>query len=331
MQLTWIFLSAVAITAFLLTGLTTWFAARQGMLDLPGERHSHKVPTPRGGGLGVVLALLLGAWLNPVFPAMPTFWWHCLVPGFVALALVGLLDDRFSLPILLRLFVQLTASFYLLACGQQSGWAVDTWQWIAATLFLVWMTNLYNFMDGSNGMAAMQAVFAGLVMAILFYQSGDTSSALLAAILVAACVGFLPWNIGNARVFMGDVGSVSVGFLIAALLLYGVKQQAFSLAVAWMVMLVFFCDSTLTLLARVIRGERWYTPHKQHIYQRLIANGWSHNRVMWLYQLINLLLVVPVIVVAASYPELAEVVAISTTFALAIAWFTALRKFGVLA
>ncbi|HKX57327.1 MAG TPA: hypothetical protein VJN01_14550, partial [Xanthomonadales bacterium] len=92
-----------------------------------------------------------------------------------------------------------------------------------------------------------------------------------------------------------------------------------------------FCDSTLTLLARVIRGERWYTPHKQHIYQRLIANGWSHNRVMWLYQLINFLLVVPVIVVAVSYPEIAEAVAILATFALALAWFTALRKFGVLA
>ncbi|HKX55975.1 MAG TPA: glycosyl transferase family 4, partial [Xanthomonadales bacterium] len=217
----------MAITAFLFTGLTTWFAARQGMLDLPGERHSHTVPTPRGGGLGIVLAILLGAWLNPFFPSTPAFWWHCLVPGFVTLALVGFLDDRFSLPIILRLLVQLTASLYLLACGQQSGWAVDTWLWIAATLFLVWMTNLYNFMDGSNGMAAMQAVFAGLVMTILFYQSGDTSSAMLAAILVSACAGFIPWNIGNARVFMGDVGSVSVGFLIAALLLYGVKQQTF--------------------------------------------------------------------------------------------------------
>jgi Fuc2NAc and GlcNAc transferase len=249
----------------------------------------------------------------------------------MTLALVSFLDDRYSLPIMLRLLVQLAASFYLIACGEQSGWVVETWQWTAATLFLVWMTNLYNFMDGSNGMAALQAVFAGLVIAFLFYQSGDTPSSLLAGILVSASAGFLPWNIGRAKVFMGDVGSISVGFLIAGLLISGVYQGAFSFAVAWMVLLVFICDSTLTLVARVIKGERWYTPHKQHLYQRLIVNGWSHARVMWLYQLINLLLVVPVIAVAVSFPELAEVVAVSATFALAIAWFMALRKFGVLA
>ncbi len=301
------------------------------MLDLPGERHSHRVATPRGGGLGIVLAILLASCIFPGDLVTPGFWWHCLAPGFMSLAFLGLLDDRFSLSVILRLFVQLAASFYLLVCFQQSGWSVDSWLWIAATLFLVWMTNLYNFMDGSNGMAATQAVFAGLVIAVLLYQSGDTSAALLAASLAAACVGFLPWNLGNARVFMGDVGSISLGYLIAGLLLYGVMQEAFSAAVAWLVMLVFLCDSTLTLLARVIKGERWYTPHKQHIYQRLIADGWSHAQVMWLYQLINLLLVVPVIGVAVSFPEWAEVVAISTTFALAIAWFLALRKFGVLA
>jgi Fuc2NAc and GlcNAc transferase len=327
----WYFLPLVAIVAFLLTGISAWFARRQGMMDLPGERHSHAIATPRGGGLGIVLAILLGTFFSPVELVFPQFWWHCLLPGFLSLAVVGFLDDRYSLSVILRLLVQLAASLYLLACLQQSGWTVDFWLWIAATLILVWMTNLYNFMDGSNGMAAMQAVFAGLVIAVLLYQSGDTSAAWLAATLAAASVGFLPWNMGNARVFLGDVGSISLGYLIAGLLLYGVLQEAFSVAVAWLVMVVFLCDSTLTLLARVIKGERWYTPHKQHIYQRLIAGGWSHQQVLWLYQLINLLLVIPIIGVAVSYPEWAEVVAISTTFALAIAWFLALRKFGVLA
>jgi Fuc2NAc and GlcNAc transferase len=331
MLLPWIFLAMVAVAAYFLTGMATWLARRQGMLDHPGARHSHSVATPRGGGLGIVLAFLLGAWFFPPGLPLPAAWWHCLAPGFASLALLGLLDDRFSLSVGLRLLVQLGASFYLLACLQQSDWTVDSWLWIAATLFLVWMTNLYNFMDGSNGMAAMQAVFAGLVIAVLLYQSGDTSVALLSASLAAACMGFLPWNVGKARVFMGDVGSISLGFLIAGLLMYGVATQAFPLAVAWMVMLVFLCDSTLTLLARVIKGERWYTPHKQHIYQRLIVKGWSHTQVMWLYQLINLLLVVPVIGVAVNYPEWAEVVAISTTFVMATAWFLALRKFGVLA
>lgn len=320
-----------AVAAFLLTGVTTWFARWQGMLDIPGDRHSHTEATPRGGGLGLVLALLLSSWFFSGDWLFPEFWPHCLLPGFVALAVLGFLDDRYSLSIILRLLVQLAASLFLLGCARQSGWAVDTWLWIAALLFIVWMTNLYNFMDGSNGMAAMQAVFAGVVLSVLFYQSGDTPAAQLAAALAAASLGFLPWNLGKARVFMGDAGSISIGFMIAGLLLFGVIRQNFSVAVACLVMMVFLCDSSLTLLARVMRRERWYTPHKQHIYQRLIAHGWSHNQVMWLYQLINFLLVVPVIVVAVSYPEWATVAAISAACTLAVAWFLASRKFGVLA
>lgn len=324
-------LLAVAVAAYVLTGLATRWVTRLGMLDVPGDRHSHTISTPRGGGVGIVLAIVLGAVLASPGLASPPYEWTSLAAGFLVLALLGFLDDRYSLPILLRLLVQLAASLLLLVSLRQSGWVADAWLWIAAGIFLVWMTNLYNFMDGSNGMAAMQAVFAGLVIAVLSFRSGDASAAWLALVLAAACCGFLPWNLGNARVFMGDAGSISLGFLLGSMLVWGVVQGSFSLPVAWMVMLVFVIDSTLTLLARVIRGERWYTPHKQHIYQRLIAKGWSHGHVMWLYQMINLSLVVPGIVVAVNYPEWAEVVAISITSALAIAWLLARRKFGVLA
>lgn len=330
-QTYWFFLLLVLMAAFVLTGLSTWLARQQGMLDFPGGRHSHVMATPRGGGLGIVLALLLAGYLLLPGLELPDFWWRCLLPAFCGLALVGWLDDRFSLSVLPRLLVQLSASFYLLACAQHAGWTVEAWQWMAMVLLLVWMTNLFNFMDGSNGMAGMQTVFAGSVLAVLFLIAEDLPAALLAAAMAAAALGFLPWNLGKARVFMGDVGSISLGFLIAGLLIYGFISGAFSVWVATLVMLVFVCDSSLTLLARVIKGERCYTPHKQHVYQRLIAHGWSHNKVMWLYQLINLLLVVPVIVVAVSFPELAKVAAMSVTCVLAIAWFLAVRKFGVLA
>ncbi len=331
MQSTFLFLLLVLMAAFVLTGLSAWFARQQGILDFPGERHSHLLATPRGGGLGIVLALLLADSLLLPGLELPDFWLHCLLPAFCGLALVGLLDDRFSLSVLPRLLVQLAASLYLLACARFAGWTGEVWQWMAIVPLLVWMTNLFNFMDGSNGMAAMQAVFAGLVLAVLFFLADDLPAALLAAALAAATLGFLPWNLGKARVFMGDVGSISVGFLIAALLFYGLIRGSFSIPVAILLMLVFVCDSSLTLLARVIKGERWYTPHKQHIYQRLIAHGWSHSKVLWLYQLINLLLVVPVIAVAVSFPELAKVAVVIVACALAIAWFLALRKFGVLA
>jgi Fuc2NAc and GlcNAc transferase len=283
-----------------------------------------------------VIGLFLASFIFPTPVDLPGFWTTCLLPGFLALALVGFLDDRISLSVLFRLFVQLAASFYLLACALHSGWISPAWGqgnglwsvllWLAVILFMVWMTNLYNFMDGSNGMAAMQGIFVGILLAVLFYLAGDAPASLLAASLAAASLGFLPWNLGQARVFMGDVGSISMGFLVAGLLFFGVIRGDFPVSVAWLVTLVFVCDSSLTLMTRVIRREQWYTPHKQHIYQRLIANGWSHARVMWLYQLINLLLVVPGIVVAVNYPEWSIVVAISTTLALAIAWFLAFRK-----
>ena len=338
---TTIYLLLIVSSAFLFTGASAWFARRAGMLDVPGERHSHTATTPRGGGLGIVISLFLATFIFPTPVGLPDFWAICLLPGFLALALVGFLDDRKSLSVVFRLFVQLAASLYLLACVWHSGqinpaWLELSWfwgicLWLVLVLFLVWMTNLYNFMDGSNGMAAMQALFVGVVLTALFYQAGDVQAALLAASLAAANLGFLPWNLGQARVFMGDVGSISLGFMIAGLLFSGVIREDFPFSVAWLVMLVFVCNSSLTLMTRVIRRERWYTPHKQHIYQQLIANGWSHARVMWLYQLINILLVVPGIVVAVNYPEWSIVAAISATSTLAIAWFLAFRKFGVLA
>src|SRR5690606_105703 len=126
------YLLTTAVAAYVLTWAATWFARRQGMLDIPGERHSHAVATPRGGGLGVVLALLLGSWFYPADLMFPKFWLHCQLPGFVVLAMLGFLDDRYSLSITLRLLVQLTASLFLLGCAQQSGWVVDTWLWVAA-------------------------------------------------------------------------------------------------------------------------------------------------------------------------------------------------------
>ena len=130
---------------------------------------------------------------------------------------------------------------------------------------------------------------------------------------------------------MGDVGSISLGFVFGALLVIGVGNHAFSLPVALMVMLVFVTDSTLTLIGRILNGERWYNAHKQHLYQRLIAHGWTHARVALFYQAINLALVVPGIVVAVNYPALDWIVAMTLTLAITIGWFLLVQKNGVIA
>jgi UDP-N-acetylmuramyl pentapeptide phosphotransferase/UDP-N-acetylglucosamine-1-phosphate transferase len=130
---------------------------------------------------------------------------------------------------------------------------------------------------------------------------------------------------------MGDVGSLALGFGFAAVLVHGVSSGAFTLPVGLLVMLLFLTDATLTLLARVIRGERWYNAHRQHLYQRLIAHGWSHGRVAMLYQAINLALVLPGIGVAVHYPVLAWPVTLLLVLVFSAGWLVLTGKFGVLA
>jgi len=327
------FIAAVALAAFLsflLTGIATWYAGRRGLLDHPGERQSHTIATPRGGGVGLVAALLITSLL---FSGghQPGFWLYCIVPAVVILAMMGWWDDHASLGAGFRFFIQLTVSCYLLWCATDAGWVQGVVPMIIWGLFIIWMTNLYNFMDGSNGMAALQGIFAASVLAILFYLPGDNLFALFAALLAACCAGFLPWNLGRARVFMGDVGSLALGFLFAAFLLYGVGTGAFDYPVALMVMMLFLTDATLPLLLRVIRGERWYNAHRQHLYQRLIAHGWTHGRVAMLYQAINLMLVLPGILMAVIFPAQAWAIALALTLVFVLGWYFSISRLGVLA
>lgn len=314
-----------AVLAFLLTGLAAWYARRSGLLDHPGERHSHVEVTPRGGGAGLVAALLIsslvltgqndsGSWVNGI------------LPGMVVMASIGAWDDHRSLGVRFRLFIQLAVSTGLVWFATNAGWVNGVVPMILSVLFVVWMTNLYNFMDGSNGMAALQGIFGGLVLAFLFRLAGDSYFSGLSLLLAACCAGFLPWNLGRAKVFMGDVGSLALGFVFAALLLYGAGSGAFGIPVAMMVMLLFLADSTLTLMARVIRGERWYNPHRQHLYQRLIAHGWTHGRVALFYQAINVALLLPGIVIAVKFPLLARAAALVSVSICILGWFLLVRR-----
>jgi len=324
-------ISAIALAAFLsflLTGLATWYARRRGLLDHPGERQSHTVATPRGGGAGLITAFLLAS-LLPAGAVEPGFWLFGVVPGVVVLALTGWWDDHASLSVKFRFFVQLAVSFNLLWCAANEGWVQGVVPILMSGLFIIWMTNLYNFMDGSNGMAGLQGVFAATVLAVLFHLSGDARFSLYSFLLAACCAGFLPWNLGRAKVFMGDVGSLALGFLFAVFLLYGIGSGAFGYPVALLVMLLFLTDATLTLLWRVINGQRWYTSHRLHLYQRLIAKGWTHGRVATLYQVINLTLVLPGIMVAVMFPAQAWVAALALTLIFILGWYLLISRLGM--
>ncbi len=304
-------------------------AQRAGMIVQPGARQSHQVATPTGGGVGLILSVAVTAVGVQSLLPLPVFWWLHILPGVVVLAVAGWLDDRQHVSTVLRLFIQLAVSLWLVGffCFQNPDSNVGICAGIVVAM--IWWMNLYNFMDGSNGMAGFQGVFAGLVMAVLFLFGDQLAVAMLALAVAAACAGFLPLNFPQARIFMGDVASVPLGFIFASLAIYGWHTGTISLALSVLIMSVFIVDATLTLIARVIAGERWYTAHNQHVYQRLIAQGRSHSRVLMLYQTLNVILVLPAIVLAAMYTQYAIVTAGLTLLVLAVSWYTANRKLGM--
>lgn len=324
----------VALSTFLLslalTGAAAWYARRSDVLAIPDERSSHSSAIPSGGGLGVVLAWLLVS-LALLPGKAPVLWLAGILPGAVALAVVGWIDDHRPLPARLRFSVQLAVSLYLLGLAWHLG-LVESAPWLAAALlWMLWIANLYNFMDGSHGMAGMQGVFSGLVLAWMFHRSGSEGMALVSLMIAASCLGFLPWNLVRNRVFMGDVASVPLGFVLAGLCAYGVATGAFPGAAALLVLAVFIVDASLTLLGRVLRGERWYTAHRQHLYQRLIVSGWSHESVLVLYLSINIMLVLPAIVVTVRSPESTRFLTPGLIAMMIVGWSLAIRRLGVTA
>jgi UDP-GlcNAc:undecaprenyl-phosphate/decaprenyl-phosphate GlcNAc-1-phosphate transferase len=237
-------------------------------LDQPNARSLHVRAVPRGGGLAIWAGWLASVLWQPG----PTLW---LVP-LAALIAISLLDDRYGIHAGLRLLVH---------CG-----AAATWVWltplpvdpVVAVLLVVWMTNLYNFMDGSDGLAGMMTVIGFGAYAAAAWLTGSPLLA-LALPLAAATLPFLLYNAPPARVFLGDAGSVPLGFLAAAIGLAGWQERSWPAWFPLLAFLPFIADASLTLSLRLARGARVWEAHREHSYQRLVQSGWGHGGTLALY------------------------------------------------
>ena len=242
------------------------YAARLAM-DMPNQRSLHTAPIPRTGGLGVATGVACGWALAGA--ALPVPVWA----GAAALILVSFLDDRYGLPAAARFLAHgVIAGWLVLTLGVDGGWAV------VAVLLMVWTTNLYNFMDGADGLAGGMAVSGFGVYALVFANQGEVGLGVASAVVAVAALGFLLFNFPPARVFMGDAGSIPLGFLAAAFGLLGIVRQVWPVWFPLLVFAPFVLDATATLTRRGLRGEKVWQAHKQHYYQRLIRMGWSHRR-----------------------------------------------------
>lgn len=264
-------IAAPVVSFAVAVGTLSWLVRgrmRGLAMDRPNERSLHARPIPRTGGLAIMTGVVAGCVLVPKLP------WAALLLALV-LGALSFADDLRSLPIRIRLAAQLGAAgvFVLLHLAPLPHplWALPV------VLGIIWVANLYNFMDGSDGLAGGMAVIGFSCLALAAVRGGDLGIATLCAVLAAAALGFLVHNFPPARVFMGDAGSVPLGFLAATL---GYLGWGRGLWPAWFPVLVFspfVVDATVTLAKRALRGEKFWQAHKQHYYQRLVQIGLGHT------------------------------------------------------
>jgi Fuc2NAc and GlcNAc transferase len=292
-------LSGLAIVlSALLTAAVRRYSLSRSLMDIPNARSLHDAPTPRGGGLAIVtvfLAALAGLYLAGLIPGRLAM---ALGPGGFIVALAGWFDDHGHLPVRLRLAVQFLAAALAVAAlnGFESlfiGWYNIPLGFagpILASVGIVWMLNLYNFMDGIDGIAGVEAVTTAVFAGLLLAWNGASALPLLCAVLASATAGFLIWNWPPAKIFMGDVGSGFLGYTFAVMAIYSEKAQAVPL-LAWILLLgVFVLDTTVTLFLRIRRGETIWQAHRSHYFQRAVQAGCSHRSVTVWTGLLNVLL-----------------------------------------
>ena len=315
-------ISSATLSVFILN-----YAQRRNLVDIPNTRSLHKTPMPRGGGA----AMLIAASLCCVFILIKTAETEAVFCAWiacgVALGLLGWVDDQRHLPITPRLGCQLLVgvvfALVLLRAPGSTFANAFTINYFACvlivTIVIVWMVNLYNFMDGADGYATTEALLVAGCGAIIVGLRGAELPSLFALSVAGSAAGFLIWNWQPARIFMGDVGSYFLGFQFAALVAYDTYLGPGPWV--WLILLApFTVDSSLTLALRILQKKSWWQAHRSHNYQLLVLGGWSHARLVGALSLVTLLVLAPVATFTVIQPEWALVVTTQVYGLTAIIW-----------
>jgi UDP-N-acetylmuramyl pentapeptide phosphotransferase/UDP-N-acetylglucosamine-1-phosphate transferase len=281
-----------AVASFAMTGLILKYLKRRGIVDTPNERSSHATPTPRGGGLAVIV-VLLATWGISLGEGLADFQWLFIATVFIGL--ISWADDLKSLSASIRLLSQFIAVglvFWLMPSslpyfhGFLPSW-LDT---IVAALAWIWFINLFNFMDGIDGITSVEASAIGFgVFILMMLGAVQLPLGLLGLVTTASALGFLWWNWHPAKLFLGDVGSIPLGFLLGWLLLDILASPLWPVAI--ILPLYYLADATITLTRRTLRGERVWKAHREHFYQQATVRGLSHAQVSFMIGGANVVLI----------------------------------------
>ncbi|MGE8154663.1 MraY family glycosyltransferase [Pseudomonas vancouverensis] len=296
-----ILLLGVFLTSLLLTFVLRSYALRNKLMDVPNARSSHNTPTPRGGGVAIVVSFLTGLSISMLSGMLPWAQFVGLFGAGAAVAVIGFADDHGHIAARWRLLGHFMAAIWVLICfGGLApldifGFNVDLGWFgaILAAIYLVWVLNLYNFMDGIDGIAGAEAICVTVAGAILYWLCGFTREIWVPLLLASACGGFLLWNFPPAKIFMGDSGSGFLGVVLGAMALQAGWLEP-QLLWSWLILMgVFIVDATFTMLHRLMRGEKVYEAHRSHAYQYASRQHFSHRKVTLAVVLINVFWLAP--------------------------------------
>lgn len=301
MNFLWL-LPGLAGVSLLLTWLLRRYALSTSLIDTPNARSSHSVPTPRGGGVAIVISFLAAVPALAFADLLPWSWAWAMLGAGMGVAILGFMDDHGHIAARWRLLGHFLAAvwvlFFLQGLGpvRVFGYLLDL-GWFGnflAVVYLVWLLNLYNFMDGIDGIASVEALCACLGMCVIYWLVGQPLLVWTPLVFSMAVVGFLYWNFPPARIFMGDAGSGFIGIVLGT---FSLQAGAVSpqLLWAWLIMLgVFIVDATFTLIRRLIRGDKVYEAHRSHAYQFASRQFGHHRPVTLAVACINIFWLFPV-------------------------------------
>lgn len=301
----------VIVITYFLTSRIKHYALIQGITDIPNHRSSHSTPTPRGGGLAVVTVYLTTLILFFLTRETSLRWFIPLFFGGLLIATIGWIDDKKSISVIFRVLVHCIAAIFVTAMvGTELSLYIapgvhltSVLALIFAALYIMWMINLYNFMDGIDGIAAAQGVSVALMAALFAFARGGHALSLSYLLLSSVLLGFLLLNWHPAKIFMGDIGSGFVGFILATLALWGESSGMLPWMTATILMGVFIVDATFTLLRRTISGQRIFEAHCSHTYQKMVRRGWTHAQVVGACLLVNIFWLFPWAYLSLMKPE----------------------------
>lgn len=293
-------IALICLVAVVITAWVRKYTLHYQFIDEPNYRSMHNIPTPRGGGIVIVLSyfcVLLSLYFMQEITS------HELslltIPVFIT-ATIALIDDRYSLPVYLRaVFYFLSAIVFVYQCDHLSSWL----SMLAISILIVWSVNLYNFMDGLDGFAAIESISVLLFSMVLFYIDGANDLFWICLALLGSCFGFLYWNWHPAKIFMGDIGSCSLGLIFPMIALWAYFRYQISFYI-WLILLsVFIADASFTLAYRVITGQKWWQAHKQHAYQKLALNGMKPDYIAASLLTFNIIFTWPTAIFALKFEQ----------------------------